>query len=278
MKYKFFISLPVLLFLVAIYFFLLNQKNFSMNQNHNYLSKKSGKYYLVPVLLFHNVDGIGPYSLNRKELREYLDILREEKIQIVSLKNLYEHAVNQKFYDKPTMVLTIDDNYVNIVRVFAPILREYGYPATFFFYTKDIHSNPSKGTSWEDLKRLLKEGFDIQNHSYSHTVFHNKNREKIIKEVYDSREILEKFLNHRIWAFAYPMGYYTEVLNQELLQNGYKVVLTTDAKPLDLSKKFEGIIHRYTIQKKYVKNPLKMLYLQISYAKQKYPLTHVSHQ
>ncbi|MFN3604936.1 MAG: polysaccharide deacetylase family protein [Leptonema sp. (in: bacteria)] len=249
-----------------------------MNQNHNYLSKKSGKYYLVPVLLFHNVDGIGPYSLNRKELREYLDILREEKIQIVSLKNLYEHAVNQKFYDKPTMVLTIDDNYVNIVRVFAPILREYGYLATFFFYTKDIHSNPSKGTSWEDLKRLLKEGFDIQNHSYSHTVFHNKNREKIIKEVYDSREILEKFLNHRIWAFAYPMGYYTEVLNQELLQNGYKVVLTTDAKPLDLSKKFEGIIHRYTIQKKYVKNPLKMLYLQISYAKQKYPLTHVSHQ
>lgn len=74
------------------------------------------------------------------------------------------------------------------------------------------------------------------------------------------------------------MGYYTEELNQELLQNGYKIVLTTDAKPLDLSKKFNGVIHRYTIQKKYVKDPIKMFYLQISYAKRKYITEETTHK
>ncbi len=235
-------------------------------------------YHLVPVVLFHNVDGDGPYSVTRKELKEYLDILKKEDIQIVSLKNLYEHAIVQKFYHKPTMVITIDDNYLNIVRVLAPILREYNYPATFFFYIKDIRPNPSLGTSWEDLQRLLNEGFDIQNHSYSHKKFHTKSRDIIIQEVYESKEILEKFLNHRIWAFAYPMGYYTEALNQELLQNGYKIVLTTDAKPVDLSKKFNGIIHRFTIQKRNGIDPIKMFYLQISYAKKKYKQEEITYK
>lgn len=275
MKYKFLISFPLLIILLFLYFFFLNQKNFSMNQKN--FSNSEKLYYLVPVILFHNVDGEGPYSVSRKELRMYLNILKEENIQIVSLLDLYQHAIKGEFYTKPTMVITVDDNYVNIVRVFAPILREFNFPATFFFYIKDIHLQPSQGTSWEDLKRLLKEGFDIQNHSYSHTVFHNKNREKIIKEVYDSKEILEKFLNHKIWAFAYPMGYYTENLNQELLQNGYKIVLTTDAKPLNLSKKFDGVIHRYTIQKGFVKDPMKMFYLQISYAKKKYHNDSLGH-
>ncbi len=284
MKLKIYITLPI--FLIIFLFYIISLKSVLDNENellkaHN---TSNGNYFLVPVLLFHDIDGNGPYSVTREEFRNYLNIIKEENIQIVSLKTLYHHAVNNLFFDKPTMVITIDDNYVNIVRVLAPILREYGYPATFFFYTKDIYLNPQQGTSWEDLKRLLNEGFDIQNHSYSHTAFYKKMpgdslieyEKKLYKEILESKQILEKYLNHTIWAFAYPMGYYTEELHHYLFNNSYKVVLTTDGRPVNLSKPFNGVIHRYTIQKKYVNDPIKMFYLQVHLAKRVYNQNDIS--
>lgn len=280
------ITLPLFFLILIVYISYLSNiftyKDILTPSYGNF--KKKGGYYLVPVLLFHDIDGNGPYSVSREEFRNYLEILREEKIQIVSLQTLYEHAKQNLFFDKPTMVITVDDNYVNIVRVLAPILREFGYPATFFFYIKDIHANPQQGTSWEDLKRLLKEGFDIQNHSFSHTAFYRKlegeqfleYEKKLFKEIIESKKILEKNLNHNIWAFAYPMGFYTEELHQYLFNNSYKILLTTDAKPLDLSKPFDGIIHRYTIQKKFVKDPLKMFYQQVYYAKKLYKQNNIT--
>jgi peptidoglycan/xylan/chitin deacetylase (PgdA/CDA1 family) len=273
MKYKIFLSFPI--FFMMFYFYISYLKS-EIKSHQNFSA--NNPYYLVPVILFHDIDGKGPYSVTREEFRNYLNIIKEEKIQIVSLKTLYQHAIKNQFFDKPTMVITIDDDYVNIVRVLAPILREYHYPATFFFYVKDIQSHPTKGTSWEDLKRLLKEDFDIQNHSFSHTVFHKKKDgepdeifyQRLYQEIVLSKKILESNLNHTIWAFAYPMGYYTEETHQYIFKNDYKIVLTTDAKPLDLSKPFDGIVHRYTIQKEYVKDPVKMFYLQISYAKRTY--------
>ncbi len=285
MKHKIYITLPIFLIIFFIYISFVknsfNVKNNRFDLNNQY---KNDSYFLIPVLLFHDIDGNGQYSLTRFEFRNYLEILKEENIQIVSLETLYHHAKNNLFFDKPTMVITIDDNFVNIVRVLAPILREFGYPATFFFYTKDINMSPKHGTSWDDLKRLLNEGFDIQNHSYSHTAFYKKMpdeslldyQKKLYKEILLSKEILEKNLNHSIWAFAYPMGYYTEELHQYLFNNSYKIVLTTDGVPVNLSKPFNGVIHRYTIQKKYVRDPIKMFYLQVHLAKKVYKQSDIS--
>jgi len=278
MKYKIIFSLPIFIIIFFSYIYLIQSKNKNYHKN-SFLTEE--QYYLVPVLLFHDIDGNGPYSVSREEFRNYLNILKEEKIQIVSLESLYEHAMNNQFFDKPSMVITIDDDFVNIVRVLAPILREYNFPATFFFYVKDINELPTMGTSWVDLKRLLNEGFDIQNHSFTHTAFYKRQlgeseeqyKNRLFKEIILSKQILEKNLNHSIWAFAYPMGYYTEELNQYIFENNYKIVLTTDAIPLNLTKKFDGVIHRYTIQKKYVKDPIKMFYKQISYAKKSYKQT-----
>ncbi len=289
-KKRILLSIPLFIMISFVYlYYLIYFKNIHKEQELH--SQKFNKdnfslYYLVPVLLFHNIDGKGPYSVSREEFRNYLSILKQERINIIDLQTLYKHALNNTFFNEPTMVITVDDDYTNIVRVLAPMLREFQFPATFFFYVKDINNYAEKGTSWEDLQRLLNEGFDIQNHSYSHTIFHKKSpleteeeyNNKLYREIILSKKILEEKLKTNIWAFAYPMGFYTENLNQYIFENGYKIVLTTDGVPLDLSKKFNGIIHRYTVQKEYVKDPMKMFYLQISYAKKIYKSSNISLQ
>ncbi|MDW7976069.1 MAG: polysaccharide deacetylase family protein [Leptospiraceae bacterium] len=249
------ISLPV--FIAILLFSVFISYSFSSQKTISTAPKTERLYYLVPILLFHNVDGFGPFSLTRQEFRKYLDVIKNENIRVISLRELYEHAITNTLLEKPSVVITIDDNYTNIVRVLAPILREYGFHATFFFYTNMIYPHPMFGSSWEDLKRLLQEGFDIQNHSHTHTIFHIRQegqseadfRNKLYQEMVYSKKIFEEKLNHKIWAFAYPMGLYTEELHKYAFENGYQLVLTTDAKPVDLTKKFEGVMRRYTIHK-----------------------------
>ncbi|MEQ9363140.1 MAG: polysaccharide deacetylase family protein, partial [Leptospirales bacterium] len=198
------------------------------------------RYNLVPILCFHNVDGKGPYSVSQAKFRRYLRQIREAGIRVIPLRALHAAARENRLFTEPSLVITIDDDYKNIVRVAAPILREFRYPATFFFYTADILADPRWGTSWEDLRRLHSEGFDIQNHSYSHTVFHvrlpgesrGEYDARLHREIYTSREILQKELPEaRLYAFAYPMGYFSDHLRERLTEAGYELLLTTDSRP-----------------------------------------------
>lgn len=237
------------------------------------------RYNLVPILCFHNVDGKGPYSVSQAKFRAYLTQIRASGIRVIPLRKLLSAALENRLFTEPSLVITIDDDYKNIVRVAAPILREFRYPATFFFYTADIMSDPRWGTSWEDLRRLHSEGFDIQNHSYTHTVFHvrlpGETRDeydaRVHREIYTSREILQqKIPDARLYAFAYPMGYFSDHLRESLTEAGYELLLTTDSRPVDLTAPFHGTFDRYTIQKKFVQNPEAMFARQLQYALRPY--------
>lgn len=275
-RYKFIISLTAFSGILLLAFTIHPKYRDVQNPASAVKPSSVARYYLAPILCFHNLDGKGPYSTSRQEFRYYMEQIREAGIQVIALRKLLEHAQKNQLLQQPSIVITIDDDYTNIVRVAAPILREYRYPATIFAYIQNIHKNPQRGMSWEDLNRLHSEGFEIQNHSYSHTAFHlplltessTRYEKRVEREILLSRDILEKNMpGNKIYAFAYPMGYHSTHLEKKLLGAGYDLLLTTDAHPVDLRKVFTGVFDRYTIQKKYVKNPQAMFRRQLSYAK-----------
>lgn len=237
------------------------------------------RYHLVPILLFHDLDADGPYSVSRHEFRRYMQEIKDSGVDVISLRSLYAKARKKELLRRPSMVITIDDDFKNIVRVAAPVLREFHYPATIFVYTMGVTKYPRYGMSWEDLNRLRAEGFDIQNHSWSHSKFHEPfpgesdahYRNRVHREIVQSRDVLkQKIPGIDPYAFAYPMGYYSDFLREQLFKAGYKVLVTTDAHPVDLTREFDGTFHRYTIQKYYVKDPEAMFQKQIYYAKTEY--------
>lgn len=258
-------SIPAFLLAVGFYLFA--------RQPQAGVVEKRGEHPRIPILLFHDVDGKGPYAISRHEFRQYLDILKEEKIQVISLARLHEMMQKKIPAERPSVVITIDDDFKNIVRVAAPMLREYGYPATFFVYTKNITDQPRQGMAWEDLRRLQKEGFDIQNHSHTHTAFHvpregesaEQHAARVDIEILHSRNVLEDRLGHKIWSFAYPMGYHSPYLEKRLKDAGYELLLTTDANPPDVTKTYTGVLDRFTIQKG--KDPFGLFYKQIAFAR-----------
>lgn len=67
-----------------------------------------------------------------------------------------------------TVVLTFDDAVKSHITNVAPLLREYGFGATFFICELWM-SDKENFLSWDDVAQLHQMGFEIGNHTWSHT-------------------------------------------------------------------------------------------------------------
>ncbi|HEY3839254.1 MAG TPA: polysaccharide deacetylase family protein, partial [Bryobacteraceae bacterium] len=68
-----------------------------------------------------------------------------------------------------TVVLTFDDGVSSHATYAGPLLKTYGFPATFFVceFPPDF-SDKHKYMTWEQIRDLHRMGFEIGNHTLSH--------------------------------------------------------------------------------------------------------------
>ncbi|MCC6220643.1 MAG: polysaccharide deacetylase family protein [Deltaproteobacteria bacterium] len=81
---------------------------------------------------------VGQY-VTPKTFEMHLRFLRK-KCNVISLDSLLESLDNQKAIPKDTVVITIDDGYVDNYVYAFPLLQKHGLPATFFIPTSFIGS------------------------------------------------------------------------------------------------------------------------------------------
>jgi peptidoglycan/xylan/chitin deacetylase (PgdA/CDA1 family) len=117
------------------------------------------------------------------------------------------------------VVLTFDDGVKSHYTRVAPLLKEYNMRATFFVTNaKDtlwwrldanlfFRALNEKGMSWEEIKELHDDGFEIGNHTWSHVgMSYLENVEAIQREVYKLNDKLADFGIPTPTTFCYP-GY-----------------------------------------------------------------------
>jgi peptidoglycan/xylan/chitin deacetylase (PgdA/CDA1 family)/uncharacterized caspase-like protein len=111
-----------------------------------------------------------------------------------------------------TVVLTFDDGPHRVYSdEIAAILQQYGVPAVFFEVGRNLgtvdaggvaHLSPSAGTS----RRLLKEGFVLANHSYSHSQLSKMTGEPLRAEIVRTDTLLKAVDPGRSALFRFPYG------------------------------------------------------------------------
>ncbi len=69
-----------------------------------------------------------------------------------------------------TVVLTLDDSVRNHLTFVAPLLKKYGFRATFFVTHKWM-DDKTNFLNWQEIKRLQDMGFEVGNHSWTHANF-----------------------------------------------------------------------------------------------------------
>ncbi len=103
------------------------------------------------------------------------------------------------------VVLTFDDSVASHYSVVRPLLKQYGFSATFFITESfSFRTNKKDYMTWEQIAELHRDGFEIGNHTRDHMAVNGRNLDQLTGQL---EAINAQCLEHGIprpISFAYP--------------------------------------------------------------------------
>ena len=120
------------------------------------------------------------------------------------------------------VVLTFDDGNKSDIAYVAPLLKRYGFGATFFI-TEGLGFLKDKKTflTWDEVRKLHEMGFEIGNHTRSHPDVSRLSKEQVAAQV---EHIERRCREHGIPApktFCYPGWHHGRKALEVLMAKGY---------------------------------------------------------
>ncbi|MBT28350.1 MAG: polysaccharide deacetylase [Thalassobius sp.] len=131
-----------------------------------------------------------------------------------------------------TVILTFDDGVSTHATYVAPLLKKYNFDATFFVceFPPDFEDK-KKYMSWEQIKELNEQGFEVANHTWKHTHVNRMSPEECNKELAYIEDKCESLGIPTTNSFAYP-AYDTDDYIIDLLKDrGYIFARVGGSRP-----------------------------------------------
>ncbi len=120
------------------------------------------------------------------------------------------------------VVLTFDDGNKSDVTFVAPLLKRYGFSATFFI-TEGLEflNDKRRCMTWEEVRSLHEAGFEIGNHTRSHGDPRKQSKEEFLAKVEHMERRLEENGIEAPRTFCYPGYFFNRSAVDVLAQKGY---------------------------------------------------------
>jgi len=192
---------------------------------------------IIPILTYHNftTEESSSYRINIDKFTQQMDYLATNGFSVISISQLLENISNNTLPPKP-VVITIDDGYKSTYTLAYPILKKYHFPANLFIYTDFIEKN-SHSLTWEEIKEMEENNFEIGSHTISHCNLlkpatgetDESYLKRIKREIFLSKEILSKKIEKEVQFFAYPYGVYDSKIKQLAVQAGYQGIVNVNS-------------------------------------------------
>jgi len=132
--------------------------------------------------------------------------------------------------------LTFDDGpSEQFTEQILAVLREHQVPATFFVCGRNVEKHPGL------LRRIVAEGHEVGNHTYSHLFVYFKSRRRIGEEIDRTQAIIEQVVGFRPKVFRPPYGARWFGLVPTLVERGMHLILWS-ATGYDWKKDVKGIV------------------------------------
>ena len=190
-------------------------------------------YQLVPVLVYHNLaaQDKGRLTLAARTFDAQIRQLHAEGFEALRLTDFLAFTAGRRQLPRRSVLLTFDDGYKSFVQYARPILKDYGYGATLFVYSDFLGGGSA--LSWQDLRTLTEQGFDVQAHSKSHGNLRRAEGEseaayakRIEAELAFPNTLYTKHLGRPFTVLAYPFGEMDDELLPYVAKFGYSAAFT----------------------------------------------------
>ena len=127
---------------------------------------------------------------------------------------------------KPGVCITFDDGCETDLIAAAPMLREFGFRATFYL-TAGFLGTPGY-LSAKQVCELDSLGFEVGCHSMTHPYLSDLSDAELGREIVDAKLQIEQVLGHKIEHFSCPGGRYDQRTLETARRCGFRTVANSE--------------------------------------------------
>ncbi|MET8677456.1 polysaccharide deacetylase family protein [Streptomyces sp. NPDC004647] len=160
---------------------------------------------------------------------EQLELLVDRGFTPVTTRRLAEawRSCGSLPLPRRPVLITFDDGYEGVHRHALPALEKHGFTATLFAATgwlrgpRETPGALDTMLDWDQVRELAAAGVEIGGHSHTHPQLDQLPDEQLRFEVRRCREVLADELGRPPVSFAYPYGYSSRRVRQEVQKAGF---------------------------------------------------------
>ena len=172
----------------------------------------------VPILMYHYVgdlpDDADPtrtdLTISPETFRAHMEYLLYAGYTPISLYALDDALLTGRDLPPEPVVLTFDDGYRDHYENVFPLLRQYGFTATFFIITGTADANDPNHLSWDQIREMAGAGMDMESHTKTHADLRGRDYEFLVYQLLGSIESLGAHTGRIPHFFSYPVGHYDD--------------------------------------------------------------------
>lgn len=189
----------------------------------------------VPVLMYHSVTdrptpGTRPHAVRPGDFAEQMAILKEGGFTPLTFAGLAEALHGGTALPARPVVITFDDGYADFHDEALPVLDRFGFPATLFLTSgwvrdagADAAGRPLDATlAWSQAREAADHGVEVAGHSHSHPQLDQIRTADLREELRRNKALLEDRLGRPVTTMAYPFGYSSARVREEVRRAGYR--------------------------------------------------------
>ena len=158
---------------------------------------------------------------------------------VVSLQDALSRLDGAGRLPRGTVALTFDDGFASVFDHALPELTAHRLPATVFLVAQTLTSAGQR-VDWVDdppddelvtlsidqVREMQAAGISFESHSWSHADLTRLSFEDCVRDLRESRELLESLLGHSVRLLAYPRGRHNEAVRAAARRAGYSHAFT----------------------------------------------------
>jgi len=169
----------------------------------------------VPILIYHAIrpyvehdtPGVRRYIATPQTLDEELAWLKQEGYTSIGFDDLVSHITSGATLPPRPIILSFDDDWENQYRYGLPLLKKYGFTATFFIWVAVV--GRTHHMTWDEIKELLAEGMQLGCHTYTHPYLTRIKKDEVLeRELAGAKQDIEAHTGAKVTSLAYPFGQY----------------------------------------------------------------------
>lgn len=189
---------------------------------------------IIPIILYHCIEENYPESMSNLAItsntfEQHMQALKAAGYTPINFKEYYDYTYFGVPLPEKPILITFDDGYLSNYLYAYPILKQFGFKATFFIVVNSV-GKPTGGEvvyphfTWDEAREMEQSDLiDIESHTY----YHHDMRQSSIADAQEdlrlSKYTIDTNLNKNCHVLAYPYGFYNSTVQKLAEKAGYDV-------------------------------------------------------